>query len=97
MATPTADKLQTYFPSRYLTADGEALTQYSVDSADARTITDADLTQAAGYWDGAIGFFDADTATPDLQACFFHIDQFDDVTDTLTLSRDLPAVPQAGD
>ncbi|NIA06068.1 MAG: hypothetical protein GWP14_00265, partial [Actinobacteria bacterium] len=31
------------------------------------------------------------------QACFFHIDQFDDVTDTLTLSRDLPAVPQAGD
>ncbi len=46
MATPTADKLQTYFPSRYLSADGEALTQYSVDSADARAISDADLTQA---------------------------------------------------
>ena len=97
MATPTADKLQTYFPSRYLVADGQALTQYSVDSADARTITDADLTQATGYWDGAIGFFDADTLTADLQACFFHVKEFDEATDTLTLSRDLPAVPQAGD
>ena len=97
MATPTADKLQTYCPSRYLAADGQALTQYSVDSADARTITDAGLTEADSYWDGAIGFFDADTATADLRACFFHVKEFDEATDTLTLSRDLPAVPQAGD
>jgi len=97
MATPTADKLKTYFPSRYIAADGNALTQYTVDSAAARTITDAALTESDDYWAGAIGWFDGDTLTPQLQSCFFHVRSFDATTDTLTLSRDLPAVPQAGD
>jgi len=96
MATPTADKLKTYFPSRYI-ADGNVLTQYTVDSAAARTITDAALTESDDYWAGAIGWFDGDTLTPQLQGCFFHVRSFDATTDTLTLSRDLPAVPQAGD
>jgi len=97
MATPTADKLKTYFPSRYIAADGNALTQYSVDSAAARTITDAALTESDDYWAGAIGWFDGDTLTLQLKGCFFHVRSFDATTDTLTLSRDLPAVPQAGD
>jgi len=97
MATPTADKLKTYFPSRYIAADGNALTQYTVDSAAARTITDAALTQSDDYWAGAVGWFDGDTLTPQLQACFFHVRSFEAATDTLTLSRDLPTVPQAGD
>lgn len=97
MATPTADKLKTYFPSRYIAADGNTLTQYSVDSAAARTITDAALTESDDYWAGAIGWFDGDTLTPQLQGCFFHVRSFDATTDTLMLSRDLPAVPQAGD
>ena len=97
MATPTADKLKTYFPSRYIAADGNALTQYTIDSAAARTITDAALTESDDYWNGAIGWFDGDTLTPQLQGCFFHVRSFDSSTDTLTLSRDLPAIPQAGD
>ena len=97
MSTPTADKLKTYFPNRYIAADGNALTQYTVDSAAARTITDAALMQSDDYWAGAIGWFDGDTLTPQLQGCFFHVRSFEAATDTLTLSRDLPAVPQAGD
>ena len=97
MATPTADKLKTYFPSRYIAADGNTLTQHTVDSAAARTITDAALTESDDYWNGAIGWFDGDTLTPQLQGCFFHVRSFDATTDTLTFSRDLPAVPQAGD
>jgi len=36
MSTPTGDKLRTYYASRYLAADGDALAQYTVDSATAR-------------------------------------------------------------
>jgi len=97
MATPTADKLRTFYASRYLAADGDALNQYTVDSATARTLVDAALTEASGYWDGAVGWFDPDTATPALQGAAFHVRAFDGATDTLTLARDLPAVPQAGD
>jgi hypothetical protein len=97
MPTPTADKLRTYFASRYLAADGDPLAQYTVDSATVRTLVDAALTEASGYWDGAVGWFDPDTTTPALQGAVFHVQTFDGATDTLTLSRDLPAAPQAGD
>jgi len=97
MPTPTADKLRTFYASRYLAADGDPLTQFTLDSGTVRTIRDAALTQASGYWDGAVGWFDPDTLTPQLQGAVFHVQSFDGGTDTLTLSRDLPAAPQAGD
>jgi hypothetical protein len=97
MATPTADKLRTYFPSRYIAADGNALTEYVVDSATLRNITDAALNEADDYWNGALGWFAGDTITADLRGCFFHIKNFDAASDTLTLSRDLPAQPVASD
>ncbi len=97
MPTPTADKLRTYFASRYLAADGDPLAQYTVDSATVRALVDAALTEGSGYWDGAVGWFDPDTVTPALQGAVFHVQTFDGGTDTLTLSRDLPAAPQAGD
>ena len=96
MATPTADKLRIFFPSKYLLADDDPLTQYTADAGGGETtIVDAALIEAAGYWDGAIGWFDGNTPTPELQGAFFHVKSF--VTGTLTLSRDLPGVPQAGD
>ncbi len=97
MATPTADKLRTYFPSRYIAADGNALTEYVVDSATLRNITDAALNEADDYWNGALGWFAGNTTTADLRGCFFHIKNFDAASDTLTLSCDLPAQPAAGD
>jgi len=97
MATPTADKLRIYFPSKHLAADGDALPQYTADGGTLETITDAALTQADGYWNGALGWFEGDTLTPELCGQFFHVRSFDAATDTLTLSRELPAAPQAGD
>ena len=98
MATPTADKLRVYFPSLYLSADGQALPQYTADAGGTlSTLVDAALTQADDYWNGAIGWFEGNTLTPDLQGQFFHVKDFDAASDTLTLSRDLPAVPQVGD
>src|SRR5690606_25836744 len=98
MATPTADKLRVYFPSLYLSADGQALPQYTADAGGTlSTLVDAALTQADDYWNGALGWFEGNTLTPDLQGQFFHVKDFDAASHTLTLSRDLPAVPQAGD
>lgn len=96
MATPTADKLRIFFPSKYLGADGDPLTQYVADAGgDELTIADAALAEAGGYWDGAIGWFDGNTLTAALQGQFFHVKGF--ATGALTLSRDLPAAPQTGD
>lgn len=98
MATPTTDKLRIYFASKYLVADGGAITQYTADAGGSvSTIVDAALTQAADYWNGAIGWFDGDTSTAALRGIFFHVEDFDAGTDTLTLSRDLPAAVAAGD
>lgn len=97
MATPTADKLKIYFPSKNLTADGQTLPILTVDSGTVSTIVDAALTQADGYWEGAIGWFLGNTTTVALRGQFFHVRSFDAAGDTLTLSRELPAVPQAGD
>ncbi len=97
MPTPTADRLRTYYASRHLAADGDALALYTVGSATVRTLAAAALTQATGYWNGAVGWFDPATATAALRGAAFHVQSFDGGTDTLTLSRDLPAVPQAGD
>ena len=96
MATPTADKLRIFFPSKYLGADGDPLPQYTADAGgDELTIADAALSEADGYWDGAIGWFDGNTLTPALRGAFFHVKSF--ATGALTLARDLPAAPQAGD
>ena len=98
MATPTADKLRVHFPSKNLAADGDALPTYTADAGGAlNAIVDAALTQADGYWAGAVGWFLGNTPTVALQGQFFHVKSFDAATDKLTLSRELPAVPAAGD
>ncbi len=97
MPTPTIDKLRIYYPSKYLTADGDDLTQFAVDSADKRNIVCSALTQADDYFAGALGWFDGNTITPELRGIFFHIKQSVQSGNTLTLSRDLPIAPQAGD
>lgn len=95
MATPTADKLRIYFPSKHLAADGNALPSFTADGGALNSIQDTALSQADGYWDGALGWFAGDSLTPELQGQFFHVRSF--TGGVLTLSRDLPAAPQAGD
>jgi len=98
MTTPTADKLRIYFASKYLSADDDAITQQTADAGGSvSTIVDAALTQANDYWNGAVGWFDGDTTTVALQGVFFHVRDFDAATDTLTLAKNLPAAPAAGD
>lgn len=98
MTTPTADKLRTYYASRYLSDDDDLLTEQTADAGGStRTIIDAALTEAEGYWNGAVGWFDADTTTTALQGAVFHVQTFSAATDTLTLAQALPAAPAAGD
>jgi hypothetical protein len=98
MTTPTADKLRIYYPSKYLTADNQAITQQTADAGGSvTTIVDAALTQANDYWNGAVGWFDGATTTVALQGIFFHVTDFIAASDTLVLSKELPAAPAAGD
>ncbi|MFZ5980958.1 MAG: hypothetical protein ACOYVF_10045, partial [Candidatus Zixiibacteriota bacterium] len=62
-----------------------------------RTIVDSALTEVDDYWNGAIGWFEGDTTTAALRGIFFHVQDFDATSDTLTLFRPLPAAPAAGD
>lgn len=98
MATPTSDKLRIYFASKYLTAESQPLTENTADAGGTvQTIVDSALTEAEDYWAGAIGWFAGDTTTAALRGQFFHVQSFAAATDTLTLSRELPAAPVAGD
>lgn len=97
MATPTADKLKIYFPSRNLITDGQTLPIYTVVNGSLLSIADTALIQPNGYWNGAIGWFEGNTVTAELRGHFFHVQLFDGVVDTLLLSRELPATPVPGD
>jgi hypothetical protein len=96
MSTPTVDELIRYFASKYLASNGDAITQQTADSGcTAKTIVDAALTEADGYWDGAQGWFDGDTVTAALRGQPFHVRS--SVTGALTLAKSLPVAPAAGD
>lgn len=98
MATPTTDKLRAYYPSKYLAGDGGTLTQHTAGAGGtARTVVAASFTETDDYWNGAVGWFDGGTASAALRAHFFHVKDFDSASHTLTLARDLPATPAAGD
>lgn len=96
MPTPQPSKLRIFFPSKYLAADGDGLTMFVADAGSTTTtIVDAFLSEAADYWNGAVGWFDGNTTTVALRGQFFHVRDFD--SGVLTLSRPLPAAPVAGD
>jgi len=86
-----------YFASKDLADDGDPLPARTVTAAgDAKTFTAAALTQAAGYWSGAIGWFAANTPTTALRGRFFQV-RTSTATGILTLAKNLPAVPAAND
>lgn len=98
MATPEADKLRFFFPSKYLSADDDTLTVRTADSGGSlKTIVDAGLTEVDDYWNGAIGYFLGNTTTVTLRSVFFHVQDFDSASDTLTLYNELPTIPVSGD
>ena len=94
----TVADFRLYYPLKTNSADGQALTQKTSDGGGTvRTIISAGLTQADDFWNGAVGFFDAATATAALRNQFFHVKDFEAATDKLTLYADLPAAPGATD
>ena len=96
--TPTADKLRVYYPSKNLSSDGAALPLWTTTAGSELTkIVATSLSQADDYWAGAIGWFEGNTTTIALQGHFFHVKGFNNASRTLTLTQDLPAVPQSGD
>lgn len=92
------DALQFFYPSKYLSADGDAITEQTADAGGSTTtIVDSALTQADDYWNGAVCIFEPDTTTVALRGAVAHVMDFDAASDTLTLARTLPAAPAAGD
>ena len=98
MATPLASALRFFYGSKYLSSDGGTITQQTATSASTtKTIIATGLTESDNYWDGSVGWFDADTTTAALQGVFFHVRSFLASSDILTLASALPAVPQNTD
>lgn len=98
MTTP-AHKLGLYFTSRDLTADGDPLPDRTVVSASPLQITTSSISQATGFWDGAIGFF-TENAPDVLKGFFFHVRTWtagaEDNPGTLELYGSLPVSPPSG-
>src|SRR5437660_1396873 len=96
MPPATIDKLRAYLPTRTISADGQALPQYTVTAGSTSVFLNATLNvPAAGYLNGAIGWFDGNTSTTGLRGAFFHVQS--STTGQVILAKNLPAVPQVGD
>ena len=94
----TADKLRVYLASKDLAVDGDPIPQRTADAGGTvETIVDAGITEATDYWNGALGWFDGNTVTAALCGKFFHVRDWNLGTTTLTLSKELPAIPVTGD
>jgi len=94
----TAADLRMFYPSKYLSADNDPITEQTADAGgSSTTIVDSALTQADDYWNGAVGIFEPDTTTASLQGQVFHVKDFTASTDTLLLYKELPDAPVAGD
>lgn len=94
----TAADLELYYASKYLVADGGALTEQTADAGGSTTtVVDAALTEADDYWNGALLRWEDDTTTAALQGTTHHVTDFDAATDTLTVAEEMPGTPVAGD
>lgn len=94
MATPTADKARTYFPSKEKGADGQALDVRLVDTPlSVSTIKCAELSATDDYYNGALGWF----ITGALVGEFIHVLDYDGTSKVLTLAKELSAAPAEDD
>jgi hypothetical protein len=97
MATPRPHEFKLFFASKDIEEDGDPLPPRAVTgTGDAKTFTTSGLTQAAGYWNGAIGWFAANTATTALRGKFFQV-RTHAAGGVLTLAKNLPAAPAVND
>jgi hypothetical protein len=98
--TAKPDKLRLFYPSRDLSAHGEPLPDRTVLSGSLNTIVTESITQESGYWDGAIGFFTAESNSV-LRGLFFHVQKWtagsDGTPGTLQLTQTLPVTPVSTD
>ncbi len=91
------NELKMFYPSKSLVSDGGALTEFVADGGTKSTIVDTALTEADDFWNGAMLLFSGDTPTVALRGHTAHIKDFVAATDTLTISKELPAVVATGD
>jgi hypothetical protein len=73
--TAKPDKLRLFYPSRDLAAHGEPLPNRTILSASLNTIVTESIEQESGYWDGAVGFFTAESNSV-LRGLFFHVQKW---------------------
>ena len=88
--------LRFYYPNRNGTADGGNLPSFTADGANTTSsLQSSTLTGTANYWNGAAGFFNANTATTGLRGEYFHVKASSGTT--LTLYRSVSAAAGTAD
>lgn len=91
---PTPDKLGLYYPSKDLTEAGTNLPERSIATGStSMAIKTTSISQATGYWDGALGFFYGPTTQPELRGQTFHVRKWVKDEGCLYITSPLPIVP----
>jgi hypothetical protein len=95
---PTPDKLALYYPSKDLASHGAALPDRSVMAGStALTIMTNSITQATGYWNGALGFFCGSTTQQELKGKTFHVWKWIKEENRIYITTPLPVIPGTSD
>ncbi len=98
MVAPLSEFARTYYPGKDIASDGDPIVENIADAGGSiTTLVDAAITEADGYYEGAIIYFSGDTTTVALQGHFAHVKTWTFSSNTFTFAKDLPAIPVAGD
>lgn len=98
MVAPLSEFVKSLLPGKDIANDGDPIVVNTSDGGGAiRTLIDAAITEADGFYDGALIYFAGDTTTVALRGVFEHVRTWLNSTKTFTFAKDLPAIPAAGD
>lgn len=95
---PTPDQLALYYTSKDLATAGAVLPDRSVIAGStALTIMTNSITQATGYWNGALGFFCGSTTQQVLKGKTFHVWKWVKEENRIYITTPLPVIPTTSD
>ncbi len=98
MAIPTPDLLGLFYASRDLASSGATPPDRIVGAGATQMIIPlTNVTDADGYWNGAMGYFCGSGTSATLRGVTFHVRKWDSSTKKITICAPLPIAPVAGD
>lgn len=91
-----AGDLKYYYPNALGSADGQALTAFSVQAGSTDTIINSDSLEANDYWNDAIFEGLTDSGTDYVAGQWNHVKYFANTDGEITLASSLPGIPNTG-